>query len=334
MSAARRVRAAVAGALVAALLAAGAVAQPAPFAVESQATTLAGARVTVDVYRPLETLAESADAPDAQTAAAPVAIVAHGFSRDRTRGRDLGRELAAAGIVAIVPDLPNLVDYWGNAAAIRDVVAQLERGAFGLPPTWRGQLVLIGTSAGGVATLIAASKLPGIAGWIGLDPVDRSGTAALAAEGQRARDRAARRSVGVQPVRQRPVDRAIGADAAARAAAARRVALRLRRADEQLLPQRLRQGCARDGRDGAARDGGRGARDAARAGGTAGRRVDATAAARRRAGAGTAVHAPRRARAAGRPSVAHPTHPTQTQSRSSRPVSLMNRSSRFAGRCR
>ena len=181
MSAARRVRAAVAGALVVALLAAGVVAQPAPFAVDSQATTLAGARVTVDVYRPLETLAEGADPPDAQAAAAPVAIVAHGFSRDRTRGRDLGRDLAAAGIVAIVPDLPNVVDYWGNAAAIRDVVAQLERGAFGLPPTWRGQLVLIGTSAGGVATLIAASKLPGIAGWIGLDPVDRSGTAALAA---------------------------------------------------------------------------------------------------------------------------------------------------------
>jgi hypothetical protein len=181
MSAARRARGGVVGALVAMMLAASVAAQPAPFSVDTQAVTLAGAPVTVDVYRPLDTLPDAAEAADAPMMPLPVAIVAHGFSRDRTRGRDLGRDLAAAGIVAIVPDLPNLVDYWGNAAAIRDAVAQLERGAFGLPPTPRGQVVLIGTSAGGVATLIAASKLPGIAGWIGLDPVDRSGTAALAA---------------------------------------------------------------------------------------------------------------------------------------------------------
>jgi pimeloyl-ACP methyl ester carboxylesterase len=41
--------------------------------------------------------------------------------------------------------------------------------------------VLIGTSAGGLATLLAAVKLPGLAGWIGLDPVDGTGAALYAA---------------------------------------------------------------------------------------------------------------------------------------------------------
>jgi pimeloyl-ACP methyl ester carboxylesterase len=34
----------------------------------------------------------------------------------------------------------------------------------------RSRLVLIGTSAGGLATVLAAAKMPGLAGWIGLDP--------------------------------------------------------------------------------------------------------------------------------------------------------------------
>jgi hypothetical protein len=51
----------------------------------------------------------------------------------------------------------------------------------GLPPTSRARIVLIGTSAGGLATVIAASNLPGIAGWIGLDPVDGTGLGTLAA---------------------------------------------------------------------------------------------------------------------------------------------------------
>ena len=36
--------------------------------------------------------------------------------------------------------------------------------------------MLIGTSAGGLATVLAAAKMPGLAGWIGLDPVDRTGS--------------------------------------------------------------------------------------------------------------------------------------------------------------
>ncbi|HET9046143.1 MAG TPA: hypothetical protein VFO33_04225 [Casimicrobiaceae bacterium] len=146
-----------------------AVGQPIPFEVSTVSATLAGAEVKVDVYRPVDNLADG------------VAVLAHGFSRDRTRDRDLGRDLAEAGMIAIAPDLPNIVDYWGNGDAVIDVVNALEHGAFGLAPTPRSRVVLIGTSAGAVATVIAASKLPGLGGWIGLDPVDRSGTASRAA---------------------------------------------------------------------------------------------------------------------------------------------------------
>ncbi len=110
-----------------------------------------------------------------------LAIVAHGWTRSKEQHRDLGRALADAGIVAIVPDLPNVLDLWGNGTTVVELVSKLEAGALGLPPTPRSSILLIGTSAGGLATLYGASKLPGLAGWIGLDPVDRTGTGAWAA---------------------------------------------------------------------------------------------------------------------------------------------------------
>ena len=87
-----------------ALCAAGALA--AEVDVQTYRVELAGESQRVDVYRPV---GESA---------AGVAIVAHGFTRTRARHRDLGHALAAAGIVAVVPDLPNVVNLWGNGDAI------------------------------------------------------------------------------------------------------------------------------------------------------------------------------------------------------------------------
>ena len=110
-----------------------------------------------------------------------IAIVAHGFGRSRHRHYDLGRALAEAGVVAIVPDLPNVMDLWANGDAVAALVARVESGALGLPPVPRSRIVLMGTSAGGLATLLAADRMPGLAGWVGLDPVDRTGTGAEAA---------------------------------------------------------------------------------------------------------------------------------------------------------
>lgn len=146
-----------------------ATASPAGYHARTTMIEIDGAPAPVDVFEP------DAGPP------VGVAIVAHGWTRSREQHRDAGRALAEAGIVAVIPDLPNLVDLWGNGSAIVDLVRRLESGALGLPPVLPSSLVLIGTSAGGLATLIAASKLPDIAGWIGLDPVDRSGMGLYAA---------------------------------------------------------------------------------------------------------------------------------------------------------
>jgi dienelactone hydrolase len=144
-------------------------AQVASYDVRTASATLDGRDVDVDVYRP------------AADETAGVAILAHGFTRERSRHRDLARALADAGIVAVVPDLPNVMNHWGNGDALVDLAHALERGALGLDPVARSRLVLVGTSAGGLASVLAAAKLPGIAGWVGLDPVDRTGSGIRAA---------------------------------------------------------------------------------------------------------------------------------------------------------
>ena len=140
-----------------------------PVTLETATIALPGFDETVDIHRP------------AAVAPLGTAIVAHGFGRSRHRHYDLGRALAEAGIVAIVPDLPNVMDLWANGDAVAELVARIEAGAFGLPPVPRSRIVLVGTSAGGLAALLAADRMPGLAGWIGLDPVDRTGTGTDAA---------------------------------------------------------------------------------------------------------------------------------------------------------
>ena len=151
------------------IAAAAAVAQPSTYTKDTQTVEIAGYEESVDIYR-----------PDAG-ASAGVAIVAHGFTRSRIRHRDLGRALAEAGVTAVIPDLPNVMDLWGNGDAIVALVQKLEAGAFGALPADRARLILIGTSAGGLATVLAAAKMPGLAGWVGLDPVDRTGSGSDAA---------------------------------------------------------------------------------------------------------------------------------------------------------
>ena len=137
--------------------------------VQTHRLDLAGESQRVDVYHPQG------------VAPAGFAIVAHGFTRTRARHRDLGHALAGAGLVAVIPDLPNVMNLWGNGDALARFVERLEAGEVPTLSVDRSRVVLIGTSAGGLATVLAAAQLPGIAGWIGLDPVDRTGTGIAAA---------------------------------------------------------------------------------------------------------------------------------------------------------
>jgi pimeloyl-ACP methyl ester carboxylesterase len=99
-------------------------------------------------------------------------IVAHGFMRDRHSMSALGAELAQRGAIVIIPDLPYLADPVANAQALADVMIDVRGGRFGPAPAVN---VLVGYSAGGLSALLAAVRAPGATGWVGLDPVDRSG---------------------------------------------------------------------------------------------------------------------------------------------------------------
>lgn len=163
------VRRSVCAVFVCAMACAARAGEPPIVTVETYRLPLSGTTQSVDVYRVL-------DVPPAG-----VAVVAHGFGRSRARHRDLGQALAVAGIVAIVPDLPNVLDLWGNGDALAGFIQRLEEGAIPALAVERRRLVLMGTSAGGLAAVFAAADLPGLAGWIGLDPVDRTGTGERAA---------------------------------------------------------------------------------------------------------------------------------------------------------
>ncbi len=126
---------------------------PAPHTVE---TVLDGRRTRVDIFAP----AGKADS---------AVILVHGFTRTRTSMTGHGQMLARAGLLAIAPDLPYLVDSRDNARALADLVAQMREGR--LAPAAE-RIVLVGFSAGGLAALLAAGS-PGVVGYIGLDPFDR-----------------------------------------------------------------------------------------------------------------------------------------------------------------
>ena len=155
---ARRIRAALMGA-AAAMVAVAAAAEPAaPSPVQTQVHALAGHRVTLDLY----------------PAAGPLrgaAILSHGFTRSRRTMAGHAQALADAGVLALTPDLPCTFDFHCNARALAALVGSLRvGGTFGAPVE---RIILVGFSAGGLSSLLAADA-PGVVGFVGLDPFDRT----------------------------------------------------------------------------------------------------------------------------------------------------------------
>jgi dienelactone hydrolase len=131
--------------------------------------TLDGSPEAVDIYRP------SAGDPRA------VVILAHGFTRSRTNLAELGRDLAASGFAAVVPNLPYLVDHTGNGRVLARLAGRIESGAEPDLDLGSRRVIFAGFSAGGLAALLGAASDPGTLGWIGLDPVDRADRGVAAA---------------------------------------------------------------------------------------------------------------------------------------------------------
>jgi dienelactone hydrolase len=150
-------------------LAIAAGAAPAAAAVQTRLLTLAGHAAAVDVYAP-------ATAPRA------LAVIAHGFTRSRGQHVVLATRLAQEGFLVAVPALPHWVRHGANADAIVALVAAMaaDEGLETLP------VVLIGTSAGGLAALLATDRVPRLALWVGLDPVDALGQSKAVARNLRA----------------------------------------------------------------------------------------------------------------------------------------------------
>ena len=123
----------------------------------------------VDVYGP------------GSTTKAPLVIVAHGFSRSRQNMAGWGRHLAGAGFVTVVPDLPAWSDHARNGLFLSQLREHLLSD-----PAWQARIDparvgLLGFSAGALASLLAAADSPGLAIWVGLDPVDHDGLGVRAA---------------------------------------------------------------------------------------------------------------------------------------------------------
>jgi pimeloyl-ACP methyl ester carboxylesterase len=139
----------------------------APAARTSLHLEAAGRETRIGVFRP---------------AAPPIGLVviAHGFSRSGERHADLAQALAAAGFLVAVPDLPYFADHGANGVAIRDIAHAVARVTADAPADL--PIVLVGFSAGGLASLLAAGEVAGLAGWIGLDPVDLRGQGEAAAQ--------------------------------------------------------------------------------------------------------------------------------------------------------
>lgn len=134
------------------------VAAAAPSSTQTQVHVLDGHRVTLDLYPAVAPLRGAA-------------ILSHGFTRSRRTLAGHAQALADVGVLALTPDLPCTFDFRCNARALTALVGSLRAGGtFGAPVE---RVMLVGFSAGGLSSLLAADT-PGVVGFVGLDPFDRT----------------------------------------------------------------------------------------------------------------------------------------------------------------
>jgi dienelactone hydrolase len=98
-------------------------------------------------------------------------MVAHGFSRNRKTMAGWGSLLAQEGFIAVVPDLPFWSDHAGNGRALAELLAEVKSGGLDPEAKAAGGAALVGFSAGGLSTLLAAARDTNVSCWVGLDPV-------------------------------------------------------------------------------------------------------------------------------------------------------------------
>lgn len=125
---------------------------------------LTGQPVRIEVYEP-------------RSPARGAVVLAHGFLRSPATMAGYAQAIAREGLLAIVPELPYVTDSRENARALAELVGRIREGAV---VSRQERIVLVGFSAGGLATLLAAAS-PGVVGYVGLDAFDRPGGVGLKA---------------------------------------------------------------------------------------------------------------------------------------------------------
>lgn len=96
----------------------------------------------------------------------PGVVWSHGFARGPQFHVTAARRAATWGFLVATPVLPEFSDHAANGLFIADsMLPVVDQGA---------GVMLVGHSAGGLASLLAASQVP-VDAYVGLDPVDASG---------------------------------------------------------------------------------------------------------------------------------------------------------------
>ena len=126
--------------------------------------TLTGRQTRIDVWAPAQPTRNAV-------------VLVHGFMRTRATMAGHAQALAQNGVLAAAPDMPYWSDSRENARALVELVALLRRGEIAGP---MDRVVLVGFSAGALASILAASA-PGVVGYGGLDAFDRHGGVGLEA---------------------------------------------------------------------------------------------------------------------------------------------------------
>ena len=167
--------------------------------VSGQRLAVAGHELVIDVFMPVHSRDPARSIPsDASPRSSPptgAVILVHGFTRSRTTMNGHAAALAADGALVLSVDMPCTFDFACNARALAGLVETVRAGGLALggarggssvgasvgalgresgaslPPVDR--VVLVGFSAGALSSLLAAGT-PGVVGYVGLDPFDRT----------------------------------------------------------------------------------------------------------------------------------------------------------------
>jgi pimeloyl-ACP methyl ester carboxylesterase len=111
----------------------------------------------------------------------PVFWIVHGFLRRKNNMDGWAAIVAENGYIGISIDTPTTADHPRNGAALAELAELADQGEIPGIPAGTHPRAFAGYSAGGLSSLIAASRRPErTALWIGLDPVDRGGLGAEA----------------------------------------------------------------------------------------------------------------------------------------------------------